>query len=132
MKGLCILGSTGSIGANTLRVVKSLGDRFRVISLSAGKNLDLLAQQILEFSPAVVSVGCTECIEPLRQRVLGAGYRGSLKIVAGTAGQIEAATLPEVDFVVSAAHGITGLVATFEAIQSGKQVGLANKETLVV
>ena len=130
-KGLCILGSTGSVGANTLRVVEGLGERFRVVSLAAGKNLDLLAQQIREFNPVVVSVGSPESIEPLRQRVLVAGHRRPLKIVAGSSGQVEAATLPEVDFVVSASHGVTGLVATYEAIRAGKQVGLANKETLV-
>lgn len=130
--GLCILGSTGSVGSNTLRVVKSLGDRFHVVSLSAGRNLDALAQQILEFNPSLVSVGSPDCIEPLRQRVLAAGFRGPLKIVAGTDGQEEAATLQEVNFVVSAAHGVTGLRATYQAIRAGKQIGLANKETLVV
>ena len=130
--GLCILGSTGSVGSNTLRVVKSLGDRFHVVSLSAGKNLDVLTQQILDFNPSLVSVGSPECIEPLRQRVLAAGFRRPLKIVAGTDGQEEAVTLPEVNFVVSAAHGVTGLRATYQAIRAGKQIGLANKETLVV
>lgn len=130
--GLCILGSTGSVGSNTLRVVKSLGDRFHVVSLSAGRNLDALAQQILEFNPSLVSVGSPDYIEPLRQRVLAAGFRGPLKIVAGTDGQEEAATLQEVNFVVSAAHGVTGLRATYQAIRAGKQIGLANKETLVV
>lgn len=130
--GLCILGSTGSVGSNTLRVVKSLGDRFHVVSLSAGRNLDALAQQILEFNPSLVSVGSPDCIEPLRQRVLAAGFRGPLKIVAGTDGQEEAATLQEVNFVVSAAHGVTGFRATYQAIRAGKQIGLANKETLVV
>jgi 1-deoxy-D-xylulose 5-phosphate reductoisomerase len=131
-KGLCILGSTGSVGSNTLRVVKSLGERLRVVSLSAGKNLDVLAQQILDFSPSVVSVGLSECIEPLRSRLSARGYRPPVKIVAGTEGQVEASTLPEVDCVVSSAHGVTGLVATYEAIRAGKQIGLANKETMVV
>ncbi len=130
-KGLCILGSTGSVGANTLRVVEGLGERFRVVSLAAGKNLDLLAQQILRFNPAIVSVGSPECIEPLRTRLSAAGYRRELRIAADTEGQVEAATLPEVDFVVSASHGVTGLVATYEAIRAGKRIGLANKETLV-
>ena len=131
-RGLCILGSTGSVGSNALRVVKSLGDRFQVVSLSAGKNLAVLAQQILDFNPSLVSVGSPEYIEPLRQRVHAAGFRRPLKIVAGTDGQVEAATLPEVKFVVSSAHGITGLRATYEAIRAGKPIGLANKETLVV
>src|SRR5690349_1809508 len=131
-KGLCVLGSTGSIGSNTLRVVRSLGERFRVVSLSAGKNLDVLSQQILDFSPALVSVASADCIDPLRARIHAAGHRRPVKIVAGTEGQVEAATLPEVDFVVSSSHGVTALVATYEAIRAGKPVGLANKETLVV
>jgi 1-deoxy-D-xylulose-5-phosphate reductoisomerase len=132
MKGLCILGSTGSIGTNTLRVVRSLPGRFRVESLSAGKNLDLLAEQIMEFRPRLVSVGASDWIEPLRQRIQAKGNREPVRIVAGTEGKVEAATLSEVDFVVSASHGTTGLVATYEAIRAGKSVGLANKEVLVV
>ncbi len=131
-KGLCILGSTGSIGQNCLRVVQSLPGRFRIVSLSAGKNLDVLAEQILEFSPQVVSVGECQLIEPLRERLRLRGHRAPLKVVAEISGQVEAATLPEVDFVVSASHGTTGLVATYEAVRAGKQLGLANKETLVV
>ncbi len=132
MKGLCILGSTGSVGQNCLRVVKSLPSRFQVVALSAGRNLALLAQQILEFGPRVVAVGSSEFVEPLRERLHVLDYRKPLKIVAEASGQVEAATLPEVDFVVSASHGVTGLVATFEAIRAGKPVGLANKEVLVV
>ena len=131
-KGLCILGSTGSIGQNCLRVVQSLPGRFRIVSLSAGKNLDVLVEQILEFSPQVVSVGECQLIEPLRERLRLREHRVPLKVVAEISGQVEAATLPEVDFVVSASHGTTGLVATYEAVRAGKQLGLANKETLVV
>ncbi len=132
MKGLAILGSTGSVGQNCLRVVSSLRDRFRVVSLAAGKNLDLLAQQVRDFTPRVVCVGCEESIEPLRERLRAGGYRQPLNIVAGTAGQVEAATLAEVDVVVSASHGTTGLVATYHAIRAGKQLALASKEVLVV
>ena len=101
MKGLCILGSTGSVGRNSLRVVKNHPERFRVVSLSAGKNLTLLAEQVQEFNPQLVSVGTAECLEPLRQRLHSRGYQPPLKIVAESEGQIEAATLPEVDIVVS-------------------------------
>jgi len=132
MKGLCILGSTGSVGQNSLRVVKSQAGKFRVVSLAAGKNLDLLAGQIQEFNPQLVSVGTSDCLEPLRQRLRSRGYQRPLKIVAETEGQIEAATLSEVDIVVSSSHGVTGLRATYEAIRAGKRIGLANKETLVV
>jgi 1-deoxy-D-xylulose-5-phosphate reductoisomerase len=131
VKGLCILGSTGSVGQNCLRVVRSLLGRFRVVSLTAGKNLETLARQVDEFGPQMVAVGSPEWVEPLRQRLRVGGYEQPLKIVVGTDGQVEAATLPEVDFVVSSSHGITGLRATYEAIRAGKQVGLANKETLV-
>jgi 1-deoxy-D-xylulose-5-phosphate reductoisomerase len=131
MKGLCILGSTGSIGRNTLRVVRSLPGRFRVVGLSAGKNVELLAEQITEFAPEIAVVGAADDIEPLRQLLLARGYRRRIKVVAGPAGRIEAATWAGVDFVVSASHGITGLGATYEALRAGKQVGLANKETLV-
>jgi len=129
MKGLCILGSTGSIGQNTLRVVRSLPERFRLVALVAGRNLDVLAEQIREFHPQIVSVGSRDSIGPLRERV---GAQHPVRIVAEVAGSIEAATHPAVDFVVSAAHGVTGLRATYEAIRAGKQIGLANKETLVV
>jgi 1-deoxy-D-xylulose-5-phosphate reductoisomerase len=132
VKGLCILGSTGSVGQNCLRVVRSLLGRFRIVSLSAGKNLDLLAEQVQEFSPQIVAVGSVEWVEPLRQRLRTRSYQHPVQIVAGTSGQVEAATLPEVDFVVSSSHGVTGLRATYEAVRAGKQVGLANKETLVV
>ncbi len=132
MKGLCILGSTGSVGRNSLLVVKSFPDRFRVVSLCGGKNLDLLAEQIGEFTPQVASVGTADCIEPLRQRLHARKYTRPIRLAAGSEGQVEAATLPEVDIVVSASHGVTGLVATFEAVRAGKRIGLANKEVLVV
>jgi 1-deoxy-D-xylulose-5-phosphate reductoisomerase len=132
MKRLCILGSTGSVGQNCLRVVHGLPDRFRVVSLTAGRNLSVLAEQILKFEPTVVAVGFQESVEPLRQELQARGYRHPLAIVPGRGGLLEASTLPEVDFVVSASHGVTGLEATFEAIRAGKPVGLANKEVLVV
>ena len=132
MKGLCILGSTGSIGTNTLRVVRGLPDRLRVVALCAGKNLDMLAQQVNEFAPQVAVVGSEEYVEPLRHRISALGYATPVRILAATEGQVEAATLPEVELVVSASHGVTGLVATYEAVRAGKPVALANKETLVV
>jgi 1-deoxy-D-xylulose-5-phosphate reductoisomerase len=126
------LGSTGSVGQNCLRVVNSLPGQFRVISLSAGRNLELLAEQILEFEPKLVSVMSEEHIETLRRMVQAAGYKQPIAIVAGQPGGVDSATLPEVDIVVSASHGITGLLATHAAVRKGKRVGLANKETLVV
>ncbi|MGH9345116.1 MAG: 1-deoxy-D-xylulose-5-phosphate reductoisomerase [Terriglobia bacterium] len=132
MKGLCILGSTGSIGRNCLRVVRDLPERFRVVSLSAGRNIELLAEQIAEFRPGHVSVRTIEEIDPLREELRKKSYREPVAIVAGLEGRVEAATLPEVDIVVSASHGVTGLMATYEAVRAGKRVGLANKESLVV
>lgn len=132
MRGLCILGSTGSVGANTLRVVETLPAEFRVAALSAGKNLAVLVEQISKFHPSIVSVASSDCVEPLRNQVQAAGYKRPVRIVAGTEGQAEAATHAEVDFVVSASHGVTGLGATYEAIRAGKSVGLANKEVMVV
>jgi 1-deoxy-D-xylulose-5-phosphate reductoisomerase len=129
VKGLCILGSTGSIGQNTLRVVRTMPERFRVVSLAAGRNLDALAEQVRESDPVIVSVSSPELVAPLRER-LGSQYK--TKIVADSDGMVEAATHPEVDFVVSAAHGVTGVRATYEAIRAGRDIGLANKETLVV
>lgn len=132
MKGLCVLGSTGSVGTNTLRVVETLGERFRVVSMAAGRNLNLLAQQVVKFRPLGVCVGSGESVQPLRERLSALGYCQPVEIVSGTEGQVAVATLPEVDFVVSASHGITGLKATYEAVRAGKAMGLANKETLVV
>lgn len=130
--GLCILGSTGSVGRNCLRVVSALSERFRVVALSAGKNLEVLAEQVVQYSPRVVVVGEGECLEPLRQRLQALDYRESVELVAGVEGQIQAATHPEVNLVVAASHGTTGLQATWEAIRAGKRIGLANKEVLVV
>jgi 1-deoxy-D-xylulose-5-phosphate reductoisomerase len=131
-KRLCILGSTGSVGTNCLRVVQSLPERFQVVSLAAGKNLELLAEQTAAFQPRLVSVGSVESVEPLRQLLQSRGDAAAVEIRAGTEGQVEAATLAEVDLVVSASHGVTGLKATYQAIRAGKDIGLANKEVLVV
>ena len=131
MKTLCILGSTGSVGSNVAAVMAALPGRFRVASLSAGRNLDLLSRQIVEFTPDIAVVAAPGSVEPLRQKLRSLDYSRPIRISAGTEGQIEAATLPSVDFVVSAAHGVTGLAATYEAVLAGKNIGLANKETLV-
>jgi 1-deoxy-D-xylulose-5-phosphate reductoisomerase len=131
MKNLCILGSTGSVGTNVLRVVAALPERLRVVALAAGKNLDLLSRQVAEFLPEIAVVGSPLSVGPLRDRLNELAYTKPIRILAGTEGQVEAATDPAVDFVVSASHGVTGLVATYEAVQAGKGLGLANKETLV-
>jgi len=135
-KGLSILGSTGSIGRQCLSVVKKAADQFHVVALSAGKNLELLAQQVVEFAPKLVVVGNSGYIEPLLVRLREVGARHgvplpTVQIACGVNGQIEAATHPEVEIVLSASHGTTGLVATYKAIEAGKRIGLANKEVLV-
>ncbi len=128
MKRLSILGSTGSIGVNTLHIVSQFPQRFEVISLSAGRNTKLLKQQILQFRPKIVSVLNKELSETLRKEL----SHISVEIVHGVEGLIRVATHPEVDQVVSAIVGAVGLIPTLSAIKTGKPIALANKETLVM
>jgi len=128
MKRLAILGSTGSIGVNTLDIVRQYPERFEVISLSAGVNTQLLEQQILKFRPKVVSVLNRELSEALQRKLSHA----SVEIVHGVEGLIQVATHPEVDQVVSAIVGAVGLIPTLSAIKTGKAIALANKESLVM
>jgi len=128
MKRLSILGSTGSIGVNTLRIVSQFPERFEVISLSAGLNTTLLKQQILQFRPKIVSVLNKELSETLRREL----SHIPVEIVHGVEGLIQVATHPEVDQVVSAIVGAVGLIPTLSAIKTGKTIALANKETLVM
>ncbi len=130
MKRISILGSTGSIGTSTLKIVEAYPELFSVVSLAAGNNLDLVTEQTLRWHPKVVSVGSEAHAETLKQRLAQAGAKG-VKIVFGTEGTVEAATIDEVDFVVSAIVGVEGLKATYEAVKAGKSIGLANKETMV-
>lgn len=132
MKGVCILGSTGSIGRNTLKVINELPGRFQVISLSAGRNLAVLAEQIVEFRPTLASVGTADEVAPLREELAKRGFKDKVKIVGGREGRIASVAEPGVDTVVSASHGVTGLIATYEAAKLGKRICLANKETMVV
>ncbi len=128
MKRLAILGSTGSIGVNTLDIVRQFSDRFEVVSLSAGRNTQLLLQQILEFRPKVVSVLNRDLAEALKKDLAPA----SVEVVHGVEGLIRIATHPEVDQVVSAIVGAVGLIPTLSAIKTGKSIALANKESLVM
>jgi 1-deoxy-D-xylulose-5-phosphate reductoisomerase len=128
MKRLAILGSTGSIGVNTLDIVRQFPERFQVISLSAGLNTGLLQKQILQFRPKVVSVLNKELAEALERDLSSE----SPEIVDGIGGLIKVATHPEVDQVVSAIVGAVGLIPTLSAIKTGKTVALANKESLVM
>jgi len=128
MKRLSILGSTGSIGVNTLHIVSQFPERFEVVSLSAGLNTQLLKQQILQFRPKIVSVLNKGLSEALRREL----SHVPVEIVHGVEGLIQVATHPEVDQVVSAMVGAVGLIPTLSAIKTGKTIALANKEPLVM
>ncbi|HKR61767.1 MAG TPA: 1-deoxy-D-xylulose-5-phosphate reductoisomerase [Pyrinomonadaceae bacterium] len=131
-KGIAILGSTGSIGCNTLRVVEALGgDRFRVVALGAGNNVETLADQIARHLPEVVSVATEAAAQELRARLFERNI-DLPRILVGEAGLVEVATHPRADCVVSATVGAVGFVPTLRALEAGKRVALANKETLVM
>jgi len=128
MKRLAILGSTGSIGVNTLDIVRQFPERFEVVSLSAGLNIELLKEQILRFRPRAVSVLNQEAARELQKGIA----RRNVEVVYGVEGLIRVATHPEVDQVVSAMVGAVGLIPTLSAIKTGKSIALANKEPLVM
>ena len=128
MKTISLLGSTGSIGTRALEVAEAFPGRFAVSALAAGRNLELLAAQVRKFKPRLVSVATPEGARELKAR-LGAG---APEIVFGQAGLVAAATVPEAELVVSAVVGAAGLPPTLAAIRAGKDVALANKESLVM
>jgi len=128
MKTLSILGSTGSIGVNTLDVVRRFKDRFSVVGLAAGQNINLLRQQALEFRPKLVSVSKHTLAEELAPEL----KREGIRVVCGEEGLIEVAAHPEADLVLSALVGARGFLPTLRALSIGKDVALANKEALVV
>ena len=131
-QGVSILGSTGSIGCNTLSVVESFRDgRFRVVALAAGRNVERLAAQVERHRPELVSVESEEHVEGLRAALRARGV-GPPRVAWGEAGLVEAATRDDARCVVSATVGAVGLVPTLRALEAGKRVALANKETLVV
>jgi 1-deoxy-D-xylulose-5-phosphate reductoisomerase len=131
-KGIAILGSTGSIGCNTLRVIESLGsERFRVMALGAGHNVAALADQIAKHLPELVSVETEEAAHDLRAMLFERDI-DLPRIIVGEAGLIEIGTHPQADCVVSATVGAVGFVPTLRALEAGKRVALANKETLVM
>jgi len=129
MRQISLLGSTGSIGRNTLAVIRQFSDRFKICGLSAGTNIDLLAEQVREFAPSCISVADESLVAPLAEKI-GDGFQG--RIFAGDEGNRKVATVPEADMVVSAVVGAVGLLPTLDAIKAGKDIGLANKETLVM
>jgi 1-deoxy-D-xylulose-5-phosphate reductoisomerase len=130
MKRISILGSTGSIGRSTLSVVESYPERFQIIALAAGRNVDAAFEQAQRWKPRLVSVAAEADAQILRARLNAAGVSG-VEVAHGPPGTVQVATHPETDFVVSAIVGVAGLEATYEAVRAGKTVGLANKECLV-
>jgi 1-deoxy-D-xylulose-5-phosphate reductoisomerase len=130
MRRISILGSTGSIGRSTLSVAESYPDRFEIVALAAGANLEALFEQAQRWRPRMISIAAEADADTLRARLKQAGL-GEIEIVYGAAGAIKVATHPDADFVVSAIVGVAGLEATYEAVKAGKTVGIANKECLV-
>jgi 1-deoxy-D-xylulose-5-phosphate reductoisomerase len=131
MKRISILGSTGSIGRSTLSVVENYPDRFQIATLAAGNNAELAFEQAVRWKPRVLSLATELSAEIVGNKLRNAGF-AEIEVVYGAPGTVRAATHPEVDFVVSAIVGVSGLEATYEAVRAGKTVGLANKECLVV
>ncbi|HMV48242.1 MAG TPA: 1-deoxy-D-xylulose-5-phosphate reductoisomerase [Blastocatellia bacterium] len=131
MKQIAILGSTGSIGCNTLRVVEAFKDEFSVAALGAGANTELLAEQIEQFRPRVVSVGDESHAESLRLELRKRNVPVP-KIATGVEGLCEVATVDSAEIVIGAVVGALGLLPTYRALELGRRVALANKETLVV
>jgi len=128
VKSIALLGSTGSIGVNTLDLVRQFPDRFKIYGLVAGRNLELLAKQIKEFSPRCVAIKNEEDILSLR-RLIG---RRRVEILWGEDGATAVATAGEVGVVLAAIVGAAGLMPTLRAVKAGKEIALANKEALVM
>ncbi len=125
-KRIAVLGSTGSIGCQTLEVIDRFPDQFEVTGLAAGANLDKLARQVAKYRPRVVSIGRSEDIPAFRAMI-----PGEVALTAGVDGMVEISVAEETDLVVTSVTGTLGLIPTVEAIKAGKDIALANKETLV-
>ena len=127
MKKIAILGSTGSIGTQTLDVVREHSDELQVVALAAGSNKELLKEQIKEFHPKLVSLSDEKKAQELKEELAGE----QVEVVCGMEGLIEVAGADSADVVVTAVVGMMGILPTMEAIKKGKDIALANKETLV-
>lgn len=128
MTNITVLGSTGSIGTQTLDIVREYGSRFRIVALTARNNWELLARQALEFHPKRIVIANDRHLNSLREALAGL----DIEIETGEKAIAEAAALSEADIVVTAMVGYSGLIPTIHAIGAGKRIALANKETLVV
>ena len=129
MKKIALLGSTGSIGRSTLQVIEKYPDRFQVVSLAAARNVELLAEQIRRFRPKVAAVLNQQLAEDLVSRLQP---EGQVEVLSGSEGYQQVASWSEADMVLSAMVGSAGLIPTLSAIRAGKDIALANKETLVM
>ena len=127
MKNIAILGSTGSIGTQTLEVVRNNREELRVVALAAGSSVDMMEQQIREFRPLLAAMWYEEAAADLRARVADL----EVKVLSGMDGLLEIASMPESQVLVTAIVGMIGIRPTIAAIESGKDIALANKETLV-
>src|SRR5205823_1461268 len=128
MKKLVILGSTGSIGTNTLDIVSKFPGKFHVIGMTAGTNVDKLEEQLRTFGPAIVAMSDEAAAQQLRVRCKGL----PTKVLGGAEGLVQTATMPKADLVISAIVGGAGLLPTLAAIKAGKSIALANKEPMVM
>jgi 1-deoxy-D-xylulose-5-phosphate reductoisomerase len=129
VKAITLLGSTGSIGTQTLDIVEHNPDKFRIVGLAAGSNVEMLAQQVRQFRPEIVAIGNEAKFAELKNALSNLDY--TPKIVAGTQGTIEVAGYGDAQSVVTGIVGCAGLLPTIAAIKAGKDIALANKETLI-
>ena len=127
MKKISLLGSTGSIGTQTLEVIEEYSDRLSVVALAAGKNVGLMEEQVRKYRPALAVMWSEEAAKELKVRIADT----DTKVSSGMEGLIEAATISEADIVLTAVVGMIGIRPTIAAIEAGKDIALANKETLV-
>ena len=129
LKNICLLGSTGYIGTNALTIIRNNPDRYQIIALGGGRNIDLLLKQIKEFKPLFAVVIDSHLANELKSKLNNAT---NIEILYGTKGYSEIASLSDVNIAIAAMTGSAGLIPTFSAITAGKDVALANKETLVM
>ena len=127
-KNLAVLGSTGSVGTQTLEVVACFPDRFEISVLTAGRNADLLIQQAIKFQPKLVVLSDEQAYKQVKEALAGT----EIEVAYGEEALIDAVQLEEIDIVLTAIVGSVGLKPTIAAIKKGKDIALANKETLVV
>jgi 1-deoxy-D-xylulose 5-phosphate reductoisomerase (EC 1.1.1.267) len=129
VKAITLLGSTGSIGTQTLDIVRQYPNQFRVVGLAAGRNIDLLAQQVREFKPQIVAIQDPDLLSELTAAITAVDPAPIL--LAGQPGVVEVARYGDAEAVVTGIVGCAGLLPTIAAIEAGKDIALANKETLI-